>query len=188
MDKNIIIDGVDVAGCEYFNKFRNICHNKNLSCDCEKNQDCYYKQLKRLEEKYNKMVEISKENLIKYEDLRLDNQKLIIEIEGLKSQIDFEAQKQAILLQENEELKARLQPFEDSYFNGLSSIEIAGLAKKSIRITSYNRELKTALVDIREMLPESKCKYACFSCPESGQCKEEWAEPIKRIIPKAIGE
>lgn len=48
-DKQIIIDGINVAGCEYFNRFRNICHDKNLCCDCEKNQDCYYKQLARLE-------------------------------------------------------------------------------------------------------------------------------------------
>lgn len=48
--EQIIIDGVDVAGCKYFNRFRNICHNKNLCCDCEKNQDCYYKQLKRKEQ------------------------------------------------------------------------------------------------------------------------------------------
>lgn len=49
-DKQIIINEVNVAGCEYFNRFRNICHNKNLCCDCEKNQDCYYKQLKRKEQ------------------------------------------------------------------------------------------------------------------------------------------
>jgi hypothetical protein len=49
-DKEIIIDGVDVAGCKYFNRFRSICHNKNLCCDCEKNQDCYYKQLARKEQ------------------------------------------------------------------------------------------------------------------------------------------
>lgn len=46
-DKQIIIDGVDVAGCKYFNKFRNICRNKNLCCDCGKNPNCYYKQLAR---------------------------------------------------------------------------------------------------------------------------------------------
>lgn len=49
-DKQIIINGVDVAGCKYFNRFRSICHNKNLCCDCEKNQDCHYKQLARKEQ------------------------------------------------------------------------------------------------------------------------------------------
>ena len=50
-DKQIIIDGVDVAECEYFNRFRSICHNKNLCCDCKENPNCYYKQLKRKEQK-----------------------------------------------------------------------------------------------------------------------------------------
>lgn len=45
--EQIIIEGVDVVGCKYFNRFRSICHNKNLCCDCEKNQNCYYKQLAR---------------------------------------------------------------------------------------------------------------------------------------------
>ena len=56
--------------------------------------------------------------------------------------------------------------------------------------TPDSHKYKQALEEIREMLPESKCKYACFcfSCPESGQCKEEWAEPIKRIITEAIGD
>lgn len=50
MHNQIIINGVNVAGCKYFNRFRSICHNKNLCCDCEKNQDCYYKQLARKEQ------------------------------------------------------------------------------------------------------------------------------------------
>ena len=54
-DKQIIIDGVDVSGCEYFNRFRNICHNKNLCCDCEKNHNCNYKQLKRKKQEYEEL-------------------------------------------------------------------------------------------------------------------------------------
>lgn len=121
----IIIDGVDVSSCKYYH-YKG-CSATGLRCE---NCTCYYKQLKRIEQenknmkeelvefasshielgnKYIKMVEISKENLIKYEDLRIDNQKLIMEIEGLNSQIDFEAQKQAILLQENEELKEQFE-------------------------------------------------------------------------------
>ena len=52
----------------------NCSNNKNeLIGACDDYPNCYYKQLKRLEEKYNKMVKISEENLIKYEDLRLKN-------------------------------------------------------------------------------------------------------------------
>ena len=56
--EQIMINGVDVAGCKYFNRFRSICHNKNLCCDCEKNQDCYYKQLARKTQEYQNLADI----------------------------------------------------------------------------------------------------------------------------------
>ena len=50
-DKQIIIDGVDVAGCEdygYRGKARYWCHNYDEPCTDYPN--CYYKQLKRKEQ------------------------------------------------------------------------------------------------------------------------------------------
>ena len=51
-DKQIVIDGVDVSGCE--------CYNPNIKMDCllhplqsdacKNNPNCYYKQLKRKEQ------------------------------------------------------------------------------------------------------------------------------------------
>lgn len=68
------------------------------------------------------------------------------------------------LEQENERLKARLRPLEDSYFKGLSSIEIAELAKKSIRITAENRKLEYALQEIREYCEEQNLKADYTAC------------------------
>ena len=62
-DKQIMIDGVDVSGC---------IHYKNKSCiadycltdmpfdeaKCELSPKCYYKQLKRKEQEYNKLKQI----------------------------------------------------------------------------------------------------------------------------------
>lgn len=133
MDK-VIIDGVDVSGCNFYiqdyQRANNIKgkyeHCKDV-CDlngdnyfyCKMNKDCYYKQLKRLE-------------------------------------------------QENERLKAELRPLEDSYFNGLSSIEIAELAKKSIRITAENRKLEYALQEIRDIAKEH---IVCADCNFEGTDK-----------------
>lgn len=118
--EQIIIDGVDVSGCKYFNRFRNICHNKNLCCDCEKNQGCYYKQLQRKEQ----------------------------ECEVLKSE-SF-TREELITLQEKDinRYKQALEPFEDEYFKGLDTKQIAELAKKSIRLTTENRKLENKLSDI----------------------------------------
>lgn len=86
--EQIIIDGVDVAGCKYFNRFRNICHNKNLCCDCEKNQDCYYKQLQRktqeCEQKEKELL--SNEKIIN--KLMKEVDELKQECEKLKNQVD----------------------------------------------------------------------------------------------------
>ena len=50
MSKEIIIDGVDVSGCEYYDK-----NKPSLTCTCEEYScsecyNCYYKQLKRKEQ------------------------------------------------------------------------------------------------------------------------------------------
>lgn len=51
-DKHIIIDGVDVSGCEYYNKDDKTCREVNGNYDidiCEfdkcENSNCHYKQL-----------------------------------------------------------------------------------------------------------------------------------------------
>ena len=58
-DKQIIIDGVDVSGCEHLYKeidclahidFSECCEGYNPSYGYCPNTDCYYKQLKRKEE------------------------------------------------------------------------------------------------------------------------------------------
>lgn len=85
----IIIDGVDVVGCKYFNRFRSICHNKNLCCDCEKNQDCYFKQLARktqeCEELENKIKKLRKNLALEIET----NDRYRKVIEEIKEECDY---------------------------------------------------------------------------------------------------
>ena len=47
-DKQLIIDGVDVSGCEHFNDSGN--YNCRGCRRCNDNPNCYYKQLKRKEQ------------------------------------------------------------------------------------------------------------------------------------------
>lgn len=52
-DKQIIIDGVDVSGCEYclkMTKYRCTIQRDVYKCLCEENPNCYFKQLKRKEQ------------------------------------------------------------------------------------------------------------------------------------------
>lgn len=51
-------------------------------------------------------------------------------------------------LKEINRYKQALEPFEDEYFKGLDTKQIAELAKKSIRLTIENRKLENKLSDI----------------------------------------
>ena len=156
-----------------------------MSCNCKYNPDCYYKQLKYLEKAFDHREKTYLTNLNNLADeVKFLREKLHSkeqECEELKDKLsccfcnphvelnDFEKQRKCTevtecfrrkldqLKKENEELKARLRPLEDSYFNGLSIIHIAELAKKSIRITSENRKLETALEEIREIAENAYC-------------------------------
>lgn len=104
MDKNIIINGVDVAGCAYMlnNKIQGKQHGpakampyaKETSCVCRKsidtpynfckhNPNCQYKQLKRLEQENKelkeKIIELSEEKghlIVENNTLKESNQSL----------------------------------------------------------------------------------------------------------------
>lgn len=63
MANKIIIDRIDVSGCEFLNYDEQLkCETCNLSdfnnrYRCNKNPDCYYKQLKRKESKAKSVKE-----------------------------------------------------------------------------------------------------------------------------------
>lgn len=52
-DKQIIIDGVDVSGCKYYDD-ETCCNEDVFTLDCE-NTNCMYKQLKRKEQEYEEL-------------------------------------------------------------------------------------------------------------------------------------
>lgn len=101
MDK-VIIDGVDVSGCEYYSKKQQIYSATKPLCkmkDCcmlsdsvslclEKN--CYYKQLKRLERQYENVLKIAKENADSNEyclkELEQENERLKEESEHYRKE------------------------------------------------------------------------------------------------------
>lgn len=125
----ILIDNVNVAGCEHYTTMED-CDGIHDLCEqlddyCSTKKECYYKQLKRLEQKYNEVLKLAKEGMDAQEYCLQEDEEIIGKLQ-----------------KENEELKKELEPFKDEYFLGLSSGQIAELAKKSIRLTTYNRELE----------------------------------------------
>lgn len=66
MDKQIIIDDVDVSGCLFYQvnfeedydvEIKHYCSNWHNSCESNNNTNCYYKQLKRKEQECEKLKE-----------------------------------------------------------------------------------------------------------------------------------
>ena len=55
-----------------------------------------------------------------------------------------------------------IDPLLDPYFRGLSSSDIAELAKKSIRLTAENRRLEEALEEVKEYT----IKQFCDNCED----------------------
>lgn len=54
--------------------------------------------------------------------------------------------------EENRSLKEKLEPFTDPYFRGLTTKDIAELAKKSIRLTTQHCEDTTTIFNLKELL------------------------------------
>ena len=153
MDK-VIIDGVDVSFCQYFNDKNKKCRTfsivdnvKFTSYKCEDDKNCYYKQLKKLEQ----------------------------ETECLKSQIDFEAQKNEVLLQENEKLKARVKEISEkmSFLN----------ADRCSEIIRY----KQVLEEIRDVLNTCLEFKNCEKCFFYTRCNKDLEGFVLNKINEVIG-
>ena len=65
-NKEIIIDGVDVSGCDYFNftdeHYCDECSSEFGCAVCDERTICYYKQLKRKEQKLIKIKQYIEDN------------------------------------------------------------------------------------------------------------------------------
>ena len=113
-DKEIIIDGINVAGCEdygYRGKAGYWCHNYDEPCTDYPN--CYYKQLKRKEQECNKLYiqlksdeeyhkEDEKSLLNIIDDLQKEKNKWVEKYNDLGQDFDQ-------LKAENEELKHEVE-------------------------------------------------------------------------------
>ena len=67
-DKPIIINGVDVSGCEHLGLYKEYKLKCGSCCpiDCSDNPNCYYKQLMRKEQECEKLKKKKEENTTFY--------------------------------------------------------------------------------------------------------------------------
>ena len=118
-DKQIIIDGVDVSGCEFFEPKAQVmqCHRGALTQRCKAN-NCYYKQLARKTQEYELLVRTNKIHVDtldqlnnKYIDLEQECEELKNEYWKLEQGNDFLAEKNSRLKGCLAEIKEIAEPF-----------------------------------------------------------------------------
>lgn len=93
-DKEIIIDGVNVSGCSEL--FKTTQRPQCALIDqyyCETNPDCYYKQLKRLEQENAELkayMDVNEDFKTAWEELKAENEKLREDYIKLSQQKDLD--------------------------------------------------------------------------------------------------
>lgn len=147
MTEETIIDGVDVAGCGFRHKETGEqCHialafsgDYGNCWHCEQIPNCYYKQLKRLQEKYDSLT--NKFFNSETDKTRLEQENLILKE---KVQIAQNSDKKTVeILQENIHLKEQLSAnplFTDSWNNRLRADKYKQALQKikDYALTIYN--------------------------------------------------
>ena len=164
-DKEIYIDGVNVAECGYFECDTKcmiygygLSGNDTFCRECKDNPNCYYKQLKRLEQERDRLDKLSDELHDRCITLARRYQEARDVCKDLKEERDD-------LKQENKELKEiinkfaksfcndYLKTFEENKFLNKQIMEVKFNAQQEIEfLTEENDNYRSALEEIRENL------------------------------------
>jgi len=190
-DKQIIIDGVDVSGCYCY-----VSTSKEYSCGltcskfhyrfCKENPNCYYKQLKRLENEYEGFA-------VKYTDMEIALHNKEQECEELKIYIESNEQQVKeveMLVMDNDRLINELDQLKASLDEKNKFLEQLGISATGEfkRIKYYVDKL----VKENEELKSRRCAWKSLEgtlCPEAqeqlSKLKKNLAE-IKEIVSSTL--
>ncbi len=172
MTDKIIINGVDVSGCELFDgSHKCICDKTGLDeykklrqlntvkyVNCRDNYNCYYKQLKRKEEEYRELKdEINKLEAIadKYQtEIERDCLSLHGAIESIIERKEEECEKL------KEKLKPKLKNAYCAYFEGQTGLCRAKEFKKCnpVNCKLYTVDELSTILDLQEQLQAEQQK------------------------------
>ncbi len=158
--EQIIIDGVIINACLVSEK-------------CKEFETCKIKNILRQLVRKTKECEELKEKIKQVKDFK---DKVINQLKEENHDLTMKLY----------EYRNALEPFQDEYFKGLDTTTIAELAKKSIRLTTENRKLETALEEIEGILDNDDFGY----CPldDTEDCHHTTYKNILDLISKAKGE
>ena len=164
MDKEIIIDDVNVAGCEFFDS--GCCREcdmrvpfyNDIDCDDRCNHDCYYKQLQKLKQENEEMHERLRTIIYNATGGRLSYSTYTVEAveQAFYDQLEIETeQRTKELEEENEWLKEEINIARENY----------GLEME------FQNMYRETLEEIKEICKCSK-EMNCEECPQCDDCEE----------------
>ena len=137
MTEEIIIDGVNVSECCFYNNSK--CDNPNgMACNCINNAVCYFKELKRLEQELDvlkgKYFLVEQESINKSKticDLERENKELKKQIESQKGLITVGGKQQYEMTKAYDKCKTALEEIRnDIMFNKSVCTECIKIAKQ----------------------------------------------------------
>lgn len=158
-DKQIIIDGVDVSGCEWIrevgldSEYICTCNSPNKTSGyCKYNPNCRYKELKAKEQECEKL----KENLPnaitrlmgELDQLKAENDELMKQHQADKGLITSTGKQNYQLLQEYDKLKTENDNIKETF---------DGLFKVQYKLADNNKKLRQCLTEIKEI-----AKNGCY--------------------------
>lgn len=122
-DKQIIIDGVPVQDCCYFDYendgYEDSCYIHQNECSA---QNCYYKQLKRKEQENNQLKEDEKSLLNVIDDLQKEKNKWVEKYNDLGQDFDQLKRKEQALDEIEKYLDAQQKYFDGEDYHNLLDI------------------------------------------------------------------
>lgn len=164
MIDKVIIDGVNVSGCE----FSTICSNELKCLADDKDVHICLKTMEKTKCPIYRLKTQLQRKIAECEELHTE----------LKFKVEYIQEQVEIINQSNK----RFEPFEDEYFKGLDTKQIAELAKKSIRLTTYNRKLEATLDEIEEIAAKNRNEFHFNNLIETVQTLNDFIKDFKQIL------
>lgn len=160
-DKQIIIDGVDVSECLFYQtnfqedydvEIKHYCSNWHNSCESVNNSNCYFKQLKRKEQECNKL----------YIQLKADEEYYKEEENTLRKIIKNKEERNMELYKENNKLKAENEKLKKDRINMIK--ENAKGYRKLQQAEQKLEQIKQVIKDYCKIMCLCETKETCESC------------------------
>jgi hypothetical protein len=196
MDKQIIIDGIDVSGCEWFYKndpCKNTCKYFCTPCEWVAIQNCMYKYAKRKEQECEELKKQLKEmnEVIRTEATRCNLVNILkIELDQLKAENDnlksliwwIHVGAEGADKATTEYYENRNTPYEENYWKRI----------RALQPPTYESKYKLALTEIKEIAEHCIKQDICTTCDNSEKCHIENEEiptyDVCKLILQKISE